>query len=248
MFFESPYLISNHFIENLANCENQLETVELHQNLPYAFLHLQTDDQKALNKLLSKKQETLRRIILTNLDCFAILAVSYFPKLEYIYMYSSQAYSKFDTNNFAQFVSQSPNLKSIEFNGYFNIDIANEYLYQIIENRDIFVIFSRNLEKKTSRNLLDTKQSSLEEFLRQDPFVHAKYQAMKKQKSTLRESDVTSDTDKTSISMPRDSNPIVARSENPASIGDHVPSFLYLLLALFVFGCYFTLLVGVGRI
>ena len=193
------------------------------------------EEEKALTELFSKKQESLKSIILKNLCCSPILAVGYFPKLEKIYMYSSQALTNFETKNFEQFVAQSPNLKSIEFDGYFNIDIANEYLYQIIENRNIFVIFSRNLENKTSRNLLDTKQSSLEEFLLQDPFLHTKYQTMKNQKSILHENNATSNTNVTNISMPSATNPIVTGSEHLTRTDDHVhDNIMYLLFALLV--------------
>ena len=118
---------------------------------------------------------------LSNQDCCPILARNHFPKLEKLYVYSSDIQARFETKHFESFVAQSPNLKIVEFDGYLSIDIANEYLYKIIKDRSIFVIFSRNLEKQTIRNLLDPTQSSLEEFLREDTFVHAKYQTMKKQ-------------------------------------------------------------------
>ena len=202
------------------------------------------EEEKALTELFSKKQESLKSVILKNVYCSPILAVGYFPKLEKIYMYSSKALTNFETKNFEQLVAQAPKLKSIEFDGYFNIDIANEYLYQIIENRDIFVIFSRNLEKKTSRNLLDTKQSSLEEFLLQDPFVHAKYQTMKKQNSILSDNDTTSDTDDIIIFVPKTPNSMATRSETPTPKTDNgVPNYiLYLLFTLFASGYFFILL------
>ena len=70
-------LIFSNFIENLANSENQLEAIELHQKFSYPH----QEEDKALNKLLSKKQDTLKSIILTNLGCCPILTKSYFPKL-----------------------------------------------------------------------------------------------------------------------------------------------------------------------
>ena len=60
-------------------------------------------------------------------------------------------------------------------------------------------MFSRHQEKKTSKNIFDVKQSSLEEFLLQDPVVHAKYQIMKKQYLLLSENNVTSDADKNNL-------------------------------------------------
>ena len=134
---------------------------------------------------------TLKSIILTNLGCCPILTKSYFPKLKNIYLCSWQAQARLETKHLEQFVVQSPNLKSIEFDGHFNANIANDYLYKLIKERNIFVIFSRNLEKKTSRNIFEAKQSSLEEFLRQDPFVHAKYQVMKKHYLLLCKNNVT---------------------------------------------------------
>ena len=78
--FVAPRVIFSNFIENLANSENQLEAIELHQKFSYPH----QEEDKALNKLLSKKQDTLKSIILTNLGCCPILTKSYFPKLEYL--------------------------------------------------------------------------------------------------------------------------------------------------------------------
>ena len=157
-------------------------------------------------------------------------------------MYSSQALTKFETKNFEQFVAQSPNLKSIEFDGYFNIDIANEFLYKIIKDRSICIIFSRNREKKTSKHLLDTKQRSLEKFLLQNPLVHAKYQTMKKQRSIMTGNNEPSETNITFRLTPKDAKRIDARLENPTpkKVPNHI---LYLLLfTFFVSGCYSILL------
>ena len=152
--------------------------------------------------MFHQKQDRLKCIYLKNLDCSSILAGKYFPKLEKIYLYSFQAKVKFETKHFEQFLAQTPNLKSIEFDGHFNVNIANDYLYKLIKERNIFVIFSRHLEKKTSRNIFEAKQSSLEEFLRQDSFVHAKYQTMKKQYLLLCKNKVLSDADKQSSDLP----------------------------------------------
>ena len=50
----------------------------------------------------------------------------YFPKLKKIYLYDFQAKVKFETQHFEQFLAQTPNLKTIEFDGHFNIHIANQ--------------------------------------------------------------------------------------------------------------------------
>ena len=82
-------------------------------------------------------------------------------------------------------------------------------------------MFSRNLEKKTSRNMFDAKQSSLEKYLLQDPFVHGKYQAMKKQYLLLCRNKVLSDADKINLSKP-----IGTRGENPSlRTDDGVPNY-----------------------
>ena len=159
-------------------------------------------------------------------------------------MCSWQAQARLETKHLEQFVVQSPNLKSIGFDGYFNLDIANEYLYKIIKDRTIFVIFSRNLKKKSIRNELAIKQNSLEEFLLQDPLVHAKYQTMKRQNLILSENNMTLDTDKTNLSTPKStntllytsntSNSLATRRENP-SIRTVVITFLgFLVLVLLI--------------
>ena len=188
--------------------------------------------------MFHQKQDRLKCIYLKNLDCSSILAGKYFPKLEKIYLYSFQATVKFETKPFAQFLAQTPNLKSIEFDGHFNIHISNEYLYKIIKDGNIFVLFSRNLEKKTSRNIFEAKQSSLEEFLRQDPFVHAKYQVMKKHYLLLCKNNVTSDADKTNLSKP-----IGTRDENPSLRNDAgVPNYIFHSFALLAsLGFYFLI-------
>ena len=90
-------------------------------------------------------------------------------------------------------------------------------------------MFSRNLEKKTSRNMFDAKQSSLEKYLLQDPSVHAKYQTMKKQYILLCENNVTSDADKNNLSKP-----IGTRGENPSlTTDDGVPNYIFYSFALF---------------
>ena len=228
---------AKYFIYNLANSENQLEEIELHYPL-------EEGEEEALIELFLKKQEKLKSVILKSHDCFPIFVRCHFPKLEKIYMYSSQATTKLETKHLEQFLAQSANLKSIEFDGHFNIDIANEYLYQIIKDRNIFIIFSRNPGKKIRRNLLDTKQSSLEDFLRQDPFVHAKYQTMKKQNSILSDNDTTSDTDDIIIFVPKTPNSMATRSETPTPKTDNgVPNYiLYLLFTLFASGYFFILL------
>ena len=144
-------------------------------------------------------------------------------------MYSFQAKVKFETKHFEQFLAQTPNLKSIEFDGHFNVNIANDYLYKLIKERNIFVIFSRHLEKKTSRNIFEAKQSSLEEFLRQNPSVHAKYQTMKMQYLLLCENKVTLDGDKNNLSKP-----IGTRGENLSlRTDDGVPHYILYSFALF---------------
>ena len=226
----------NEFIENLANSENQLEAIEFQQ--PFLYQD-QEHVEKALKELFYQKQDTLKSIYLKNLDCIPILAGNYFPKLEKIYLYYFQAKVKFETKHFEQFVAQTPNLKTIEFDGHFNIHIANEFLYKLIKDRNILVMFSRNLEKKTSRTIFDAKQSSLEECLLQNPFVHSKYQKMKKKYLILCENNATLDIDKSNLSKPirtRDQN-LIQRND------DGVPNYiLYLLFALFAFGCYFIFL------
>ena len=106
------------------------------------------------------------------------------------------------------------------------------------------MIFSRNLEKKSIRNELAIKQRSLEEFLLQDPLVHAKYQTMKRKNLILSEDNTTLDTDKTNISTPKSSNTplhtsnrlnsLAARRENPSK-GNVVIAFLgFLVLVLLI--------------
>ena len=93
-------------------------------------------------------------------------------------------------------------------------------------------MFSRNLEKKTSRNMFDAKQSSLEKYLLQDPSVHAKYQTMKKQYLLLCENNVTSDADKNNLSKPME-----IRDENPSlRTDDGIPHYIMYLFAFFAFG------------
>ena len=134
------------FIENLAISENQLEAIKLQQPFHYQDQENGKRVEKALKELFYQKQDKLKCIYLKNLDCSSILAGNYFQKLEKIYLYSSQAKVTFETAPFAQFLAQTPNLESIEFDGHFNIHIANQYLYKIIKERNIFVILSRNLE------------------------------------------------------------------------------------------------------
>ena len=224
------------FIENLANSENKLEEIELHQKFSYPLIPLQ---EEALNELLSQKQNTLKSIILKNLGYSLFLVQGYFPKLENIYLYHFQANVKFETKHFEQFLGHTPNLKTIEFDGYFNIHIANEFLYKLIKDRNIFVMFSRNLEKKTSRNIFEAKQSSLEEFLLQDPFDYAWYQTMKKQYLILCQNNLTIDSGKNNLYKPME-----PRGQNLSLRTDDGVSnwILYLLFALFAFGCYFIFL------
>ena len=93
-------------------------------------------------------------------------------------------------------------------------------------------MFSRHQEKKTSKNIFDVKQSSLEEFLLQDPVVHAKYQIMKKQYLLLSENNVTSDADKNNLSKPME-----IRDENQRLRSDDgIPHYIMYLFAFFAFG------------
>ena len=86
----------------------------------------------------SQKQDTLKSIIVKNLGCSRFLVQGYFPKLKKIYFYDFQAKVKFETKHLEQFLAQTPNLKTIEFDGHFNIHIANQYLYKIIKDRNVF--------------------------------------------------------------------------------------------------------------
>ena len=77
-----------------------------------------------------------------------------------------------------------------------------------------------------------------EKYFRQDPFVYAKYQTMKKQYLLLCENNVTSDADKNILSKP-----IGTTGENPSlRTDDGVLNYIFYSFALFTsLGFYFLI-------